>query len=168
MFRIGLLSDTHGYYDPRIATHFRDVDEIWHAGDVGNHEVIVKLSRIAPVIAVFGNIDGTDIRSRYPLHQRLEREGLDIWMTHIGGYPGKYDTRVRGEIRERPPGLFIAGHSHILKVIPDKELGLLHMNPGAAGKYGLHQKRTLIRFGISTGKIDHADVIELGSRAGQD
>lgn len=167
MFTIGLLSDTHGYVDPRIAHHFGDVDEIWHAGDVGNHNVILQLNRMAPVIAVYGNIDGTDIRSRYPLHQRRDREGLDIWMTHIGGYPGRYDPRVKPELLDNPPGLFITGHSHILKVVHDKKLGLLHMNPGAAGKFGLHQKRTLIRFGISAGKVAHADVIELGSRTGK-
>lgn len=165
MFRIGLISDTHGYYDPRIATHFSKVDEIWHAGDIGDYEVIVKLNLIAPVIAVYGNIDGTQIRSMFPGHQRLTREGLDIWMTHVGGYPGAYDRRVRDIIYENPPGLFISGHSHILKVIPDKKGGFLHMNPGAAGRNGMHQVRTLIRFEISEGRVAGADVIELGSRS---
>lgn len=164
MFRIGLLSDTHGYYDPRIATHFSEVDEIWHAGDVGDYEVIIQLSRIAPVIAVYGNIDATPIRSRFPGQQRLTREGLDIWMTHVGGYPGNYERRVRDVIYADPPGLFISGHSHILKVMPDKKGGFLHMNPGSAGRNGMHQVRTLIRFEITGGKVNSADVIELGPR----
>jgi putative phosphoesterase len=166
MIRIGLLSDTHGYYDPRIAKLFGEVDEIWHAGDVGDYEVILQLNRIAPVIAVYGNIDGTSIRSRFPCHQRLQREGLDIWMTHVGGYPGNYDRRVRDLIYADPPGLFISGHSHILKVIPDKKGGFLHMNPGSAGRNGIHQVRTLIRFEISEGRVGNADVIELGPRSG--
>lgn len=165
MFRIGLLSDTHGYYDPRIAKLFSEVDEIWHAGDVGDYEVILQLNYIAPVIAVYGNIDGTPIRSRYPGHQRLKREGLDIWMTHIGGYPGNYDRRVRDVIYKDPPGLFISGHSHILKVIPDKKGGFLHMNPGSAGRNGMHHVRTLIRFEIEGGRVNNADVIELGPRS---
>ncbi len=165
MFRIGLLSDTHGYFDPRIAELFSEVDEIWHAGDVGDYEVILQLNMIAPVIAVYGNIDGPPIRSRFPGHQRLSREGLDIWMTHIGGYPGSYDRRVRDIIYTDPPGLFISGHSHILKVIPDKKGGFLHMNPGSAGRNGMHQVRTLIRFEISEGRVGNADVIELGSRS---
>lgn len=165
MFRIGLLSDTHGYYDPRTADLFSEVDEIWHAGDVGDYEVILKLNMIAPVIAVYGNIDGTPIRSRYPGFQRHTREGLDIWMTHIGGYPGNYDRKVRDQIYQNPPGLFISGHSHILKVIPDKKGGFLHMNPGSAGRYGMHQVRTMIRFEIENGRVQNADVIELGSRS---
>jgi len=165
MIRIGLLSDTHGFFDPRIQEYFSECDEIWHAGDIGDFEVIKMLSRIAPVIAVYGNIDGTPIRSRYPGHQRLEREGLDIWMTHIGGYPGNYDARVKPLIYSDPPGLFISGHSHILKVMPDKKLRFLHMNPGAAGRNGLHKVRTLIRFQVDDGKIDHVDVIELGPRS---
>ena len=165
MFKIGLLSDTHGYYDPRIASLFGEVDEIWHAGDVGDYELILQLNMIAPVVAVYGNIDGTPIRSRFPGHQRLKREGLDIWMTHIGGYPGNYDRRVRDIIYRDPPGLFISGHSHILKVIPDKKGGFLHMNPGSAGRNGMHQVRTLIRFEISDGRLGNADVIELGPRS---
>jgi putative phosphoesterase len=165
MIRIGLLSDTHGFFDERITKYLGDCHEIWHAGDVGDMEVIRKLSRIAPVVAVYGNIDGAPIRSKYPGHQRHEREGLDIWMTHIGGYPGNYDTRVKPGIFEDAPGLFISGHSHILKVMPDKNLGLLHMNPGSAGRYGMHKVRTLIRFEVDQGRIDHVDVIELGDRS---
>jgi putative phosphoesterase len=165
MFRIGLLSDTHGYYDHRIADHFSGCAEIWHAGDIGDVEVVTRLRRIAPVVAVYGNIDGMPIRSQFPCHQRHTREGLDIWMTHIGGYPGHYDARVKPEIYHNPPGLFISGHSHILKVMPDRKAGFLHMNPGAAGRSGLHRVRTLIRFEISDGRVENADVIELGPRS---
>lgn len=165
MFRIGLLSDTHGYYDPGIADHFSECDEIWHAGDVGDYQVIVKLSRICPVIAVYGNIDGMDIRSRYPAHQRHTREGVDIWMTHIGGYPGHYENRVKPGIFTEPPGLFISGHSHILKVMHDKKHGFLHMNPGAAGRFGSQKKRTLLRLLADQGRIRDVDVIELGDRS---
>ena len=165
MIRIGLLSDTHGYYDPVIGEHFRICHEIWHAGDIGEMEVINRLTRIAPVIAVYGNIDGYPVRSTFPAHQRHTREGVDIWMTHIGGYPGRYDPRIRPLIEENPPALFISGHSHILKVMPDKKYGFLHMNPGSAGRSGLHQVRTLLRFEVDNGKIDNVDVIELGSRS---
>lgn len=165
MFKIGLLSDTHGFYDPRIAEYFSECDEIWHAGDIGDADVLNMLNRIAPVVAVFGNIDGSNIRARFPMHQRLVREGLDIWMTHIGGYPGNYDAKVKPGIYENPPGLFISGHSHILKVIPDKKNSLLHINPGSAGRYGFHQVRTLVRFEISDGSIGGLDVIELGKRS---
>ncbi len=165
MIRIGLLSDTHGFFDERITEYFGACNEIWHAGDIGDLEVIRKLSRIAPVVAVYGNIDGNPVRSRYPRHQRHIREGVDIWMTHIGGYPGNYDARVRPGIFEMPPGLFISGHSHILKVMPDKKLGFLHMNPGAAGRNGLHKVRTLIRFEVDQGRVGNVDVIELGVRS---
>ncbi|MEA3462610.1 MAG: metallophosphoesterase family protein [Bacteroidota bacterium] len=165
MFRIGVLSDTHGFYDPSIANYFKECDEIWHAGDIGDYDVIVQLNRIAPVIAVFGNIDGHPVRSSYPGHQRHLREGLDIWMTHIGGYPGNYDVRVKPEIFNKPPGLFISGHSHILKVIPDKKYGFLHINPGAAGRSGLHKVRTLVRFEVEKGRVGNLDVIELGKRS---
>jgi len=165
MFRIGLLSDTHGFYDPHIADHFSLCDEIWHAGDIGELDVVNRLEEIAPLVAVYGNIDGTPIRARFPQHQRLTREGLDIWMTHIGGYPGHYASAVKTSLLNDPPGLFISGHSHILKIMPDKKHGFLHMNPGAAGRSGLHRVRTLIRFEIETGKIDNVDVIEIGLRA---
>jgi len=165
MFRIGVLSDTHGFFDSRIAKYFEECDEIWHAGDVGGYDVILKLNDIAPVMAVYGNIDGSPIRSRYPAHQRHLREGLDIWMTHIGGYPGNYEHRVKPAIFNNPPGLFISGHSHILKVIPDKKLGFLHINPGAAGRNGLHKVRTLVRFEVEDGRIGNLDVIELGARS---
>ncbi len=166
MFRIGLLSDTHGFFDPRITNHFSKCHEIWHAGDIGDVQVMDQLSDICPVIAVYGNIDGTAIRSRYSGHQRLTREGLDIWMTHIGGYPGNYARHVKPGIFNDPPGLFISGHSHILKVMPDKKNGFLHMNPGSAGRNGLHKVRTLLRFEIQSGLVNNVDVIELGPRSG--
>ena len=166
MYRIGVLSDTHGFFDPKITDYFGECDEIWHAGDIGDEEVVLHLNRIAPVVAVYGNIDGSFIRARFPGHQRHLREGLDIWMTHIGGYPGHYDGRVKPSIFSDPPGLFIAGHSHILKVIPDKKYGFLHINPGAAGRTGLHKVRTLVRFEIEGGRIGNLDVIELGPRSG--
>ena len=165
MVRIGLLSDTHGYVDTQIAAFFDTCDEIWHAGDIGNDAVVDKLSESKPLIAVFGNIDGTSIRTRFPEHQRLIREGLEIWMTHMGGYPGNYARQIKPELYRNPPGLFISGHSHILRVMPDKKLSLLHMNPGAAGRSGLHQVRTLIRFEIDNGIVENVDVIELGSRS---
>jgi len=165
MLRIGLLSDTHGYFDDRINEYFGTCHEIWHAGDIGDLEIIRKLKRIASVVAVYGNIDGGTIRASFPVHQRQVREGMDIWMTHIGGYPGNYDPKIRQDMYENPPGLFISGHSHILKVMPDKKLGLLHMNPGAAGRHGLHKVRTLLRFEVDGGRVDQVDVIELGPRS---
>lgn len=165
MFKIGILSDTHAFYDPRIAEHFSACDEIWHAGDVGSREVLLSLNKIAPIVGVYGNIDGTEIRSMLPPYERREREGLDIFMTHIGGYPGNYDRRVKILLEENPPDVFIAGHSHILKIMPDKKLGFLHINPGASGRHGMHKVRTLVRLGILEGRIDHADVIELGPRS---
>jgi len=165
MFRIGLLSDTHGFYDPRIAEHFNGCNEIWHAGDIGDIDIIIHLNRICPVIAVYGNIDGIQIRSDYPEHQRHIRNGLDIWMTHIGGYPGNYAPNVKPGIYSDPPGLFISGHSHILKVMPDRKGGFLHMNPGSAGRFGTHKVRTLIRFDIEDGRVENLDVIELGPRS---
>jgi len=164
MFRIGVLSDTHGYLDPRLKSFFADVDEIWHAGDIGSLSVSEALKSWKKLVAVHGNIDGQDIRVEFPAEQRLMREGLDIWMTHIGGYPGNYASHLRQRIRSSPPGLFISGHSHILKVMPDPALKLLHINPGAAGQHGFHHVRTAVRFAIENGKPGQLDIIELGSR----
>jgi uncharacterized protein len=163
--KIGVLSDTHGLLDARLTAFFSECDEIWHAGDVGSTEVLNELEKIKPLVAVFGNIDGTEVRVRTKEHQRLHREGVDIWMTHIGGYPGNYDRRVRDELKSTPPDIFISGHSHILKVIHDKELGLLHINPGAAGCHGLHKVRTAVRFSIKNKRACDLDVIELGPRS---
>ncbi|EJF09424.1 MULTISPECIES: metallophosphoesterase [Pontibacter] len=164
--KIGLLSDTHDYMDDQILRHLADRDEIWHAGDFGTAMVAERLSEVAPLRGVYGNIDGQDIRSLYPKVLRFDVNGLDVLMTHIGGYPGKYHPDIRQEIKTNPPGLFITGHSHILKVMPDKTLGkLLHLNPGAAGRHGFHQVRTMMRFAIEEGQIRDLQVIELGKRA---
>ena len=164
MTHIGLLSDTHGYIDPRWEHVFGGVDEIWHAGDIGTREVADFLSAIKPFRAVYGNIDGQVIRKQYPEKLRFTCEGMDILMIHIGGYPGHYDRRIRAEIQEDPPGLFISGHSHILKVMVDKKLDLLHINPGAAGISGFHTQRTVVRFVIDGPKIKDLEVVEMGPR----
>jgi putative phosphoesterase len=161
MYRIGLMSDTHGYLHPGVFTHFAEVDEIWHAGDIGSVEVADALAAFRPLRAVYGNIDGRDITSRFPEDQRFDCQGIDVWMTHIGGYPGKYAPRVKPLIQADPPQLFICGHSHILKVIPDIRLGLLHINPGACGQQGWHKVKTLVRFEIHDAKVQHLQVIEL-------
>ena len=162
--KIGLISDTHSYLDPAVFTYFEHCDEIWHAGDFGSMEVIEQLRGFKPLRGVFGNIDDKPIRLEYPEHLRFMCEDVDVWMTHIGGYPGKYSPLVREEIRKNPPKLFICGHSHILKVQFDQKLGLLHLNPGAAGKQGWHQVRTLMRFDINGNKIENLEVIELNPR----
>lgn len=162
--RIGLLSDTHSYLDPKVFQYFEECDEIWHAGDIGIVEVVDQLEDFRPFRAVYGNIDDKDMRLRFPEDDRFECEGVDVWMTHIGGYPGRYNVRIREEIRKNPPKLFICGHSHILKVMPDKKLGLLHINPGACGNHGFHKVRTIIRFTIEAGNIKDLEVIELGYR----
>lgn len=164
--KIGLLSDTHDYVDDQILRLLGDRDEIWHAGDFGTSRVAERLSEVAPLRGVYGNIDGQDIRVLYPKVLRFEANGLDVLMTHIGGYPGKYHPDIRDQIKANPPGLFITGHSHILKIMPDKTLNnLLHINPGAAGMHGFHKVRTMVRFAVEAGKIRDLQVIELGKRA---
>ena len=165
MKRIGLLSDTHGYIDEQILDHFKECDEIWHAGDWGNSIVNDTLESFKPVRGVYGNIDGKENRLIYPKDLVFEIEGVKVYMTHIGGYPTRYNKDSRPIILEEKPNLFISGHSHILKVIPDNKMNLLHMNPGAAGKHGFHQMRTMLRFEIDNGKIENLQVIELGKRA---
>jgi len=162
--RIGLISDTHNYLDPAVFTYFEACDEIWHAGDFGDMAVIEELRAFKPLRGVYGNIDDKSIRLEYPENLRFKCEGVDVWMTHIGGYPGKYNPLVRAEIQKNPPKLFICGHSHILKVQFDPKLGLLHLNPGAAGKQGWHQVRTLMRFDVNGDKIENLEVIELNPR----
>jgi len=164
MKKVGLLSDTHGFLDPRFFELFAGVDEIWHAGDIGDENTLTDLETFKNCRAVYGNIDDWGIRIRTSEHQRFECEGLKVWMTHIGGYPGKYSPAVKQDIYKNPPGLFISGHSHILKVMFDKDLNCLHINPGAAGKYGFHQVRTAIRFSIDGGDIKDLEVIELGKK----
>jgi len=164
MTRIGLISDTHSFLDPAVFKYFDEVDEIWHAGDFGTLDLADELQAFKPIKGVYGNIDDKDIRQIYPEHLKFKCEEVNVWMTHIGGYPGRYSANVKSEIYTKPPDLFIAGHSHILKVIFDKKINCLHLNPGAAGKYGWHQKRTLMKFCISEKKIHTLDVIELGNR----
>lgn len=161
MTRIGILSDTHGYWDDRYLKHFEMCDEIWHAGDIGSLELIQKLAAFKPVRAVYGNIDGGDIRRIYPETNRFMVDGADVLIKHIGGYPGNYNPSIRAKLFVRPPQLFISGHSHILKVKFDKTLNLLHINPGAAGKYGWHKTRTLVRLAIDNGTFNDLEVIEL-------
>lgn len=164
MKKILLLSDTHGHIDDRILTYVTQADEVWHAGDIGITEVTDKIQDLKPLKAVYGNIDGAEIRKEFPLHQRFFCEEVDVWITHIGGYPKKYSPAIREEIKLNPPKIFISGHSHILKVMNDKDLGLLHMNPGAVGKQGFHQMRTMLRFKIDGSEIKDLEVIELEKR----
>ena len=161
MKKILLLSDTHGHMDDRILHYAKQADEIWHAGDIGSLEVTDKLEAIKPLKAVYGNIDNAEIRKEFPLNNRFMCEDVDVWITHIGGYPGRYSPAVKDDIKKDPPKIFISGHSHILKVMNDKNLNLLHMNPGAAGKQGFHKKRTMLRFKISGKDISDLEVIEL-------
>lgn len=162
MKKIGLLSDTHGFLDDKVFEHFKDCDEVWHAGDIGTVEVADRLAAFKPLRAVYGNIDGDKLRVMFKQHERWMCEGVDVWMTHIGGYPSKYAREVKPEIFMHPPKLFISGHSHILKVMYDKKLGTLHINPGAEGKYGFHNVRTLVRFEIDGTDIRNLEVIEIG------
>ncbi|MFA7582753.1 MAG: metallophosphoesterase family protein [Proteiniphilum sp.] len=162
MKKIGLLSDTHGYWDEKFETYFASCDEIWHAGDIGSMELAARFEALKPFRAVYGNIDDYKTRVVYPQNLRFTIEKVEVLMTHIGGYPGRYDPSIRGQLLARPPKLFISGHSHILKVIYDKKLDCLHMNPGAAGKYGFHRVRTLLRFVLDEGDIRDLEVIEIG------
>jgi putative phosphoesterase len=164
MKRIGLLSDTHSHLDDGILKHLESVDEIWHAGDVGNMEVIERLAELKPLRGVYGNIDGQDIRKVFPEHLRFYCERVDVYMTHIGGYPGRYHPAIKETLFRRPPKLFICGHSHILKVMYDQKLQCLHLNPGAAGKSGWHKVRTLLRFSIDENEIKDLEVVEMALR----
>lgn len=159
--KILLLSDTHGYIDEKILNYCKNADEVWHAGDIGNHEVTDKIKEVSVLRAVYGNIDDKNIRSEFPLDQKFTIEGVSVWITHIGGYPYRYNPRVKESILLRPPKLFISGHSHILKVQYDKKLKLLHMNPGAAGKHGFHKVRTMLRFEIENTEIKNLEIIEM-------
>ncbi|MFH2142655.1 MAG: metallophosphoesterase family protein [Bacteroidota bacterium] len=161
MTKIGLLSDTHGYVDDKLFDFFGQVDQIWHAGDLGSLDVLDKLSEKAILKAVYGNIDDQKIRNILPEHQRFICEEKSVWITHIGGYPNNYDFKIRNEIYRNPPDIFISGHSHILKVINDKKLNLLHINPGAYGKNGLHKFRTAIKFIIDKDNISDMQVLEI-------
>lgn len=162
MKRIGILSDTHSCWDDRYAKHFADCDEIWHAGDIGDISIIRRLEEIAPVRAVCGNVDHGEVRRVCPELLQFELEGVKVWMTHIGGYPGRYAPGVKKLLREGGIKLMVDGHSHILKVVPDPELGLLHVNPGAAGQQGWQRVRTLVKLTLDSGDIRDLDVITLG------
>jgi putative phosphoesterase len=164
MRKIVVLSDTHGYIDKQILKFVKLADEVWHIGDIGSLKVIDALKNIKPLRAVYGNIDDGLIRTIYPLDNKFTIEKVSVWLTHIGGYPSNYNKRIKNDISKNPPKLFISGHSHILKVIFDKKLNLLHMNPGAAGKYGIHTVRTMLRFEINEDKISNLEVIELEKR----
>ena len=165
MTTIGLIADTHGYLDPAVFHHFERCDEIWHAGDFGNLALAEELAAFKPLRGVYGNIDGHDVRLQYPETLHFTIEGLPVFMIHIGGYPGKYAPRVGKMLKDAKAGLFISGHSHILKIVPDPALNCLHINPGAAGKEGWHKVRTLVRFTISNAKLTQCEVIELGTRS---
>ncbi len=161
MKRILLLSDTHSHIDEAIIKYVKQADEVWHAGDIGDLIVTDTIKKLKPLRAVYGNIDNAEARVEFPLHNRFMCEDVDVWMTHIGGYPGRYNPEIREEMMMNPPKLFITGHSHILKVMNDKKLGLLHINPGAMGVYGLHKVRTMLRFEIEGKKIENLEVIEV-------
>lgn len=164
MTRIGLIADTHNWLDEQVFKHFDKCDEIWHAGDFGTAAIADALKAFRPLRGVYGNIDGQDIRVEYPLHQYWKCEEVGVLMTHIGGYPPKYNAASKPLLLQHQPQLFIAGHSHILKVMYDDKLQCLHMNPGAAGKQGWHKVRTLIRFVIDGKDMRECEVIELGKR----
>lgn len=164
MISIGLLSDTHSFLDESLFEYFDHCDEIWHAGDIGTLHLLERLEAFRTTRAVYGNIDNAKIRAACPLNQIFTIGGIKVLMTHIGGYPGRYTPRVRQLLDEEQPDLYICGHSHILKVMPDKKRNLLHINPGAAGEHGFHKIKTAIRFGIEDGRIKDMEVIELGKR----
>lgn len=164
MKKILLLSDSHGYIDKKIIKYFDDIDQVWHAGDIGNIKVCETILKTKPLKAVFGNIDNFEIREKFQEDLSFHCEGLKIYITHIGGYPGNYNKRVKKVIEETRPNVFICGHSHILKVIYDKKNDLLHMNPGACGLHGFHKKRTMLKFNIENKKITNLNVIELGGK----
>jgi putative phosphoesterase len=160
MKKILLLSDTHSYIDVNILKYVKQADEVWHAGDIGDLKVTDAIKNLKPLRGVYGNIDDAKVRVEFPEHNRFMCEDVNVWITHIGGYPPKYNNRTRETLQLNPPRLFICGHSHILKVMPDKKLNLLHMNPGAIGKHGFHKVRTMLRFTIDGKKIENLEVIE--------
>lgn len=165
MRRIGLISDTHGWLDPRVQHHFTTCDEIWHAGDIGGMAVAEELARWKPLRGVYGNIDDGPTRLAFPEHLRFTVEGVRVWITHIAGKPPRYTPEVLNELRSTPTDLFICGHSHICSVQFDKAVSCLYMNPGAAGRQGWHQVRTLLRFGLEAATVKDLEVIELGRRS---
>lgn len=165
--KIGIVSDTHGWLDPDIKSVFQNCDEIWHAGDIGSNNILSELRDISSTRFVYGNIDGQDIRSQVPEHEIFKLEGLIIMLTHIAGSPPKFNKTVLDLIKKNKPDMLVCGHSHILKVMHDRERNLLFLNPGAAGRYGFHKIRTVIRFEIIAGKVSNMEVVELGPRSNQ-
>ncbi|HSC52188.1 MAG TPA: metallophosphoesterase family protein [Phnomibacter sp.] len=166
MTRIGLISDTHGWLDEQVFTYFEECDAIWHAGDFGSLEVLEALAKFRPLRGVYGNIDGQNIRQHFPERSRFQIEDATICMQHIGGYPGRYAPGVKAWLTDRKPTIFVSGHSHILKAQFDQQLNCLHLNPGAAGRHGWQQVRTIMRFTIDGAKPKDLEVIELGKRGG--
>jgi putative phosphoesterase len=162
--KILLISDTHSYLDPKLIKYIQNADEVWHAGDIGTLSLCDQIKALKPFKAVFGNIDGAEIRSGYPENLIFECEAVKILITHIGGYPGKYPTRIKQLLLEHRPKLFICGHSHILKVMFDKTLNLLHINPGACGVHGFHTVKTAVQFEIDGAEIKNLAIIETGKR----
>jgi putative phosphoesterase len=163
--RIGLISDTHGYLDKKIFTYFKECDEIWHAGDIGSIEIVDRLSEFKKLRGVYGNIDDREIRQKFPAEDVFEVGGTVVFLTHIGGYPPRYTSNIRGRLDEFHPDLFVCGHSHIVKIMHDHKRALIHINPGAAGKQGFHKIRTIVRFSIISCRFEDMQVIELGRRA---
>jgi len=164
MPKILLLSDTHGFIDKNILNYCRQADEVWHAGDIGNIEVTDTIKEVSKLRAVYGNIDNHNIRAEFPLDNIFTIEKMNVWITHIGGYPNRYDQRIKDKLIDNPPDIFISGHSHILKVQFDKKLDLIHLNPGAVGNYGIHTVKTMLRFEINHKKIKNLEVIEIEKR----
>lgn len=164
MKKILLLSDTHSYIDDQILKFVKQADEVWHAGDIGDLKVTDTIKKIKPLRAVYGNIDNSDARLEFPLDNKFSVENVSVWITHIGGYPNRYNQRIREKLKINTPKILIAGHSHILKVQYDKKLSLLHLNPGAAGNHGFHKIRTMLRFELEKGEIKNLEIIELAKR----
>lgn len=160
MKNILLLSDTHSHIDDKMLKYIKQADEVWHAGDIGDISVVDTIKKLKPLRAVYGNIDDAKVRQEFPLNNHFVLEGVKVYITHIGGYPGNYNARVYKELKEHQPKLYICGHSHILKVMNDKALNCLHMNPGAIGKHGFHKVRTMLRFKLDAGNISDLEVIE--------
>ncbi len=161
MKKILLLSDTHGFIDNKVLSYCRQADEVWHAGDIGNIKVVDQIKKTTKLRAVYGNIDDKIIRSEFPLDNIFSIEDVKVWITHIGGYPNRYNQRIKEQLIKNPPDLFISGHSHILKVQFDKKNNILHLNPGAIGNYGIHQVKTMLRFEIEKTEIKNLEVIEI-------
>jgi putative phosphoesterase len=165
MLKIGLLSDTHGYLDPKIFDYFKDRDELWHAGDIGSSTLADELEKFKPFKAVYGNIDDKTLQTRYPEDLFFKCEGVNVWITHIGGVPPGYNPRIKKMLKENVPNVFICGHSHILRIKRDLNFNnMLYLNPGAAGNQGFHSIKTIVRFDIYDHKIENMEVIELGKR----